>query len=115
MGLLKPIMAPLGVPLEYHRITSVSISTNIQNVINVSSYINQEQREIELAGLLVELEKTRLLEAGEPLGDLPIENVYNSPFVEGSTYILPYDQYMTIESAYEYLKTLPEFEGAVDC
>ena len=115
MGLLKPIMAQIGVPLEYHRISDVSIFTNEQNVINVSSYFNQEQRENELEGLLIEREKTRLINEGLPLGDLPEENVYNSPFVEGSIFITPYDQYMTIESAYEYLKTLPEFEGAIDC
>lgn len=113
MGLMKPIMAPIGVPLEYHRITDIIILTNEQNVINVSSYINQLQREEELAGLLVEREKTFISEEGDT--GFPVENVYNSPYVEGSTFLAPYDQYMTITSAYEYLKTLPEFEGAVDC
>ena len=118
MGLMKPIMAPIGVPLEYHRVTDIVILTNEQNVINVGSYINQLQREEELAGLLVEREKTFIGESGtENIVDtgFPADNVYNSPYVEGSTFLAPYDQYMTIESAYEYLKTLPEFEGAVDC
>ena len=30
------------------------------------------------------------------------------------TYETEYDETMTIEKAYEYLKTLPEFEGATD-
>ena len=115
MGLLKPIDGQIGVPLEYHRITDVAIFTNVQNVINVSSYVNQEKREEELAGYLVEVEKTRLMEEGLPIDPFPSENVYFSPYVEGSMFLAPYDQQMTIESAYEYLKTLPEFEGAIDC
>lgn len=115
MGLQKTIMAPIGIPLEYHRITDLSIQTNEQNVISISSYINQNQREEELAGLLVEREKTLLLQENLPLDGFPEENVYNSPYSEESIFLLPYDQTMTIESAYEYLKTLPEFEGAIDC
>lgn len=115
MGLLKPIMAPLGIPLEYHRITNIMIFTNVQNVINVSSYFTKEQRDEELEGLGIEMEKNRLLADGVPIDALPEDNAYKSPYIEGSDYILPYDQYMTIESAYDYLKTLPEFEGAIDC
>lgn len=115
MGLLKPIMSPIGVPLEYHRITDVMIFTNEQNVINVSSYVNQEQRELEKERLSIEQEKTLRIELGEDLGDLPEENVYNAAYSEGSTFITPYDQHVTVDNAYEYLKTLPEFEGAIDC
>lgn len=115
MGLLKPIDGQIGVPLEYHRITDINIFTNEQNTISVSSYVNRLQREEELAGLLVEQEKTRMMEEGLPVDPFPVENVYLSPYIEGSVYILPYDQYMTIETAYDYLKTLPEFEGAIDC
>lgn len=116
MGLLKPIMAPIGIPLEYHRITDVIIFTNEANIINVSSYINQEQRDKELASLIFEREKENFDEEYlSEMGIDPAENYYESPYSEGSTFSVPYDQYMTIESAYEYLKTLPEFEGAIDC
>ncbi len=36
------------------------------------------------------------------------------PYSKSITYETEYDPNMTIESAYGYLKTLPEFEGAED-
>lgn len=115
MGLLKPVVSPNGVPLEYYRITDLKIFTNEQNIISVTAYINQEQREKEAEGLAIEREKALRIEEGLSIDDLPVENVYVSPYTDASVYVVPYDQYMTIESAYEYLKTLPEFEGAIDC
>ena len=125
MGLLKSFSTPTGVPLEYHRITDIMIFTNEQNIINISSYVNQEQRIKEQEGLTIERAKNALMEEGIIPGDpsvvgptildLPNENVYVSPYTESMFFQTPYDQYMTIETAYEYLKTLPEFEGAIDC
>jgi hypothetical protein len=36
------------------------------------------------------------------------------PYCRAVTYETGYDEAMTIEKAYNYLKTLPEFEGATD-
>lgn len=126
MALFKKQIAQNGVPLEYHRITGLNIFTNEQNVISITSYINKEQREQELEGLNIERLKNILSEEtqfantestfeGPNVSDFPNENMYISPYTDSSIQIIPYDQYMTIATAYEYLKTLPEFEGAIDC
>jgi hypothetical protein len=38
----------------------------------------------------------------------------STPYRQSVTYETDYSPNMTIEMAYEYLKTLPEFEGATD-
>lgn len=109
MGLLKKMVSPSGVPLEYHRVTDVMIITNLQTVINVNSYVTQSEREKELEYISIKRK--------EQLGiaDLPDTSDYIPVFTDGMSFSLPYDQHMTIDAAYEYLKTLPEFTDAVDC
>lgn len=117
MGLLKSMTAPNGVPLEYHRITNINILTNEQNIIFVSSYISKDQRDKEKENLQINQERSRILmESTEREKDLDLPELIEIPiYAEGSMFSHPYDQYMTIDSAYEYLKTLPEFEDAEDC
>ena len=94
MGLLKHIELDNGVIANYHRVTSVNVVTNIQNVIEVTSYTSKEKRDEEIDAIA---NKTPM-------------NVYiNTRFL-----VVDYDQNMTVETAYEYLKTLPEFKGAED-
>ena len=100
MALLKTIEGPLGVPLEYHRIVLINVLTNVENTIHVNSYLNKIEREREASfvnGEVTDIENQR------------------SVYSEGAVYSLPYDQFMTIDSAYEYLKTLDEFKDAIDC
>lgn len=97
MALSKEIENGNGVTLKYHRITAISIVTNVQNAVEVASYTSDAKRQEEAEAV-----------KGEEAADT---NVYI--FTTG--YVLPYDQTMTVESAYEYLKTLPEFSGAEDC
>lgn len=94
MALSKQVIAESGVPFVYHRVVSVNIYTNVQNLIEVRSYTSEEKRK----------EEADAIKNGESM------NVY----AESKHYAIPYDQAMTIESAYNYLKTLPEFEGATD-
>lgn len=101
-----------GVTLNYHRITSLNKITNISNTIEVSSYTNEKQREKEKAyqelqkkqanGEELTLEEEQQLEQGI--------NVY----IHTDYISIPYDQTMTIEGAYEYLKTLDKFKDAID-
>lgn len=94
MGLSKRIALENGVAVNYHRIVSVNCITNLQNIVEVASYTSRAKRDEEIAAIAAE----------EPM------NVYiESRFVEA-----PYDQAMTVDSAYELIKTLPEFEGATD-
>lgn len=90
MALYKPIKQEDGVTVNYHRILFIQITTNKQNSIAVLSYVDNESRSND--------------------GMDPMIN----PYKHSVTYEVPYDESMTVESAYEYLKTLPQFEGAED-
>lgn len=90
MALYKEIKQNDGVATSYHRILYIMVTTNRQNSIAVLSYVNEDSREVEK------------------------ENLINQPYQKSITYETTYDPTMTIEKAYEYLKTLPQFEGAED-
>ena len=90
MALFKEIKQDDGVTTNYHRILYLTQTLNRQNSIAVLSYVDDESRD---------KEKT---------------NIMSQPYQKAVTYELSYDPYMTVEKAYEYLKTLPMFEGATD-
>lgn len=112
MALQMGIELDNGVTLNYHRVTSLNKITNISNTIEVSSYTNEKQREKEKA--YQELQKKSA--NGEEL--MPEEqqqleqgiNVY----IDTDYINIPYDQSMTIDGAYAYLKTLDKFKDAID-
>lgn len=89
MALCKEMKQSDGVVTNYHRILFVQITTNRQNSIAVLSYVDNNSREDE---------QTKEIQ----------------PYRHSVTYETKYSPDMTVESAYEYLKTLPQFEGAVD-
>lgn len=90
MALYKEITQDDGVTTSYHRILYLTQTVNHHNSIAVLSYINNDVRTNEK------------------------DNVLTQPYKKSVTYELGYDESMTIEKAYEYLKTLPQFEGATD-
>ena len=45
MGLEKNITLPNGVRLNYHRIVSVNVITNHQNIVEVASYTSKAKRQ----------------------------------------------------------------------
>jgi len=100
MGLKKHITLPNGIQLNYHRVVSLHIQTNNQNVIEVAGYTSQTKRR-------EEIECMEALANGDNDASCDV-------FIETAAYIAPYEQDMTVESAYGYLKSLPEFEGAED-
>ena len=88
MALLKQITQSDRVITSYHRILLIQSVVNSHTSISVLSYVDQDSRNIE-----------------------PTESrVYKSCI----TYEMEYVENMTIEDAYAYLKTLPEFEEAED-
>lgn len=89
MALSKAIRQSDGVTTNYHRIMALDITTNRQNSIVVFSYVD---------------EQSRIDEMGADV----------TPYRKSVTYETDYCQSMTIDLAYEYLKTLPIFEGATD-
>lgn len=101
MAIKKTVTAPNGIVTEYHRIAMVKIDVNQQNTLLVHSYLSEAGRQVEkdyAAGLYNDLD----------------EGVMNWPYVDAQYLNCDYDGEMTITKAYEYLKTLPEFEGAID-
>lgn len=99
MAIKKQVTADNGIVTEYHRIALISIDVNNQNTILVHSYLSEAGRQIEkdyAAGLY------RNVEAG----------LVKFPYVDAKYINTSYDGNMTVEAAYEYLKKLPQFEGA---
>ena len=88
MALRKAIRQMDGVTTNYHRIAFIQITTNQQNSIAVFSYVDEESRQN--------------------------SDIDHRPYCVSTTYETDYSPNMTVELAYEYLKTLPEFEGATD-
>lgn len=101
MAIKKTVTAPNGIVTEYHRIAMVKMDINQQNTLLIHSYLSEAGRQVEkdyAAGLYNDLE------AG----------MMNWPYVDAQYLNCDYDGEMTIGKAYEYLKTLPEYEGAID-
>lgn len=90
MALKKEIKQEDGVITNYHRILYVTITTNRQNSIAVVSYVDNDSRDGEKDGSMVQ------------------------PYQKAITYETAYDPTMNIESAYDFLKSKPQFEGSID-
>lgn len=84
MALQKSIRQEDGITTTYHRILSLNSYINSHIAIAVLSYVDSDSRQLENA------------------------------YIHAITYNTGYKENMTIEQAYDYLKTLPEFEGAKD-
>ena len=88
MGLAKTIRMG-GIPLGYHRIRFLMVDVNQLNTIEILSYLNEEERNRE--------------------GDLE-----DPPYMLHWSVETEYDPFMSVNSAYAYLKTLSDFEDAED-
>lgn len=88
MALYKSIKQDDGVTTNYHRILYLHTTINCQNSIAVLSYVDDSSREDEKS------------------------NITSQPYQKAVTYETTYDPTMSISTAYEWLKTLPQFEGA---
>ena len=111
MGLLKNIEQDNGITLSYHRVVSVTEITNINNTIEIKSYLNKSQRLKEKNyNELLEKSKTETLTEEE--FDILKEGI--NLYTDVNYINIPYDDTMTIEDAYEYLKTTGEYKDAED-
>ena len=97
MAIKKRIRKDNGLELEYHRIAMLKIDTNQQITLLLHSYLNEEGRNYEKAYARGDIE-------GAPL----------MPYVNAEYLTFDYDEAMNIKKAYEVLKGLPQFDGAVD-
>lgn len=93
MALYKSIRQPDGVTTSYHRILYIQNTLNEQTSIAVVSYVDDAARTTELSSE---------------------DEIAISPYKVAVTYEKTYDESITPDKAYDYLKTLPEFEGAED-
>lgn len=112
MALKKEIELENGVILNYHRVTSLNKITNISNSIEISSYTNENQRLKEKS--YQDLQKRQA--NGEELTEeeeLQLSQGINV-FIHTEYINLPYDEAMTIENAYDFLKSLDEYAEAID-
>lgn len=97
MALKKEIELDNGIILNYHRITSINKITNNCNVVEISSYTSEKQREKEIEYYKSEDEDKTM-------------NV----FIDTTYVNMEYNENITIEEIYEYLKTLDKFKDAED-
>ncbi len=112
MALQKEIELENGVILNYHRIVSLNKITNITNTIEVSSYASKKQR-------LKEKEYQDIQKKNASEEELTVEEQNKlekgiNVFIETDYIDIPYDKNMTIEKAYEYLKTTQKYKNAED-
>lgn len=94
MALKKDITLDNSIVVNYHRIVSVNNIVNERSVIEVASYLNEEQR-------------NREKEWYETNSQTDI-NI----FIQTMFYQKEYDENLNVVNAYEYLKTLEEFTDA---
>lgn len=95
MALKKKIELDNGVIVNYHRIVAINKITNIQNIIEVASYTNELKRE----------------EEKEAIKNAEEMNI----FIYTDYIITDYNEEMTIDKAYKYLKTLDKYKKAENC
>lgn len=88
MALEKDMELSNGVAVRYHRIVRVEVITNVQCTVEVASYPSGQ---------------ARAKDDGE-----------HDVYLHTSLHVLPYDEALSVPAAYEALKTLPEYAGAVD-
>ena len=101
MALKKNVTLQNGIIVTYHKISMMQIDVNQRITLLVHSYLAEEGRQVEKDY------------ANGKYNNIDMELI-NWPYQHADYINIPYDETMTIEKAYEYLKTLPEFEGAED-
>jgi len=100
MALAKKISLGNGVVTNYHRVVSVNCITNVQNIVEVCSYTSKAKRLEEKAAAQAMVDGT---------SDEPADVYTDTRYLT-----CPYEQTMTVETAYDHLKTLDDFAGATD-
>ena len=95
MALKKEIVLKNGIPLNYHRVVSVNNITNHASIIEIASYTTEENRKEEQNALA--------------------NNASMDVFISTEYMDVDYTKTLNVDTAYEYLKTLDKFAGAVDC
>lgn len=112
MALEKKIELQNGVILNYHRIVALNKITNLTNIIEVNSYVNKEQRQKEKKYQEWQKRNSDKKELTKEEKQ-ELEKGINV-FIDAKYINLNYDKDMTIEQAYNYLKTLENYKESKD-
>lgn len=110
MALQKQIEQDNGVVLNYHRIVALNKVTNMSNIIEVNSYITASQREKEQAYQSLQIKNANSEELTKEEKEALEKGI--NVLVEAEYINIPYDEDMTIEQAYDYLKTLDKYKNS---
>ena len=102
MALQKDIKMDNELTLSYHRINTILIHTNNQIIIELTSYLNEEER----------LKEKEMLE--QVNNSNMQENISINIYIHTKYYNIDYNEEFSVVRAYEYLKTLDEFLGSKD-
>lgn len=102
MAIKVKVTTDNGIVTEYHRIDTLMLETNKRTSILVHSYVSEDARQAE---------KEQAFQIYEKPEAVSLPNVM---FANGQWIDVDYDENMNIKTAYEYLKTLPQFKGAED-
>lgn len=97
MAIKKKFKAQNGIGLEYHRIALVKIEVNNQITILRHSYLNEEARQYE-----------------KDYANGKIKGAPAFPYVDAEYMRIDYEDGMTVQKAYGWLKKQPGFENAED-
>lgn len=94
MALQKEIELENGITVNYHRIVSVNNITNHSTIIEIASYTSADKRE----------EEKENLSNNEPM------NIY----IDTQYLSVEYNKNLNVDTAYDYLKSIVMFYGALD-
>lgn len=92
MALYKEITLENGITVSYHRIVTINKVTNQNNIVEIASYINEDERQKEKEAIE---NKTKM-------------NI----FIETEYITKEYNEEENIEEIYEYLKTTEKYKDA---
>lgn len=121
MALLKEMISPNGIITNYHKI--INITNDNQVIVTVKSYTDESYRQKELDSLTRLEEISSLWANSSEMSESEIQELYKEQDALSNNQDLSVKEKMfmidsmrdyTFEEAYDYLKTLPEFEGAQD-
>ena len=112
MGLIKNMELDNGVVLNYHRIASINNITNVKTLISINSYISKELRQKEKEYQKIQFKNANQEKITDEEQTLLKKGI--NVLIESKIYSIDYSKDLNVDNAYEYLKTLPEFEGSID-
>lgn len=112
MAILKKIKLDNGIELNYHRITSITKITNVCNKVEISSYIDEEQRLKEKEYQELQTKNINKQELTKEENQKLNEGI--NVFIRTNFVNLEYNDKMNIEDTYNYLKTTDEFKKSKD-